>query len=91
MKRSVYFLAAVAAAAAFAVAPTASAHNRAYIVLPNDNCVYVGAGNIVYLGPDKTTWLDLYPADAGHPEFGTSYAALNLNGSTPLQKGLCPS
>ena len=88
MKRRVYFLAAVAAAAALAVAPTASAHNRAHIVLPNGSCIIVGSEKSVQL-PDGT-YLDLYPEDGPYPndEYGTSFAA--LQGNSAIEKGPCP-
>ena len=88
MKRRVYFLAAVAAAAAFAVAPTASAHNRAHLILPDGSCIIVGSEKSVQL-PDGT-YLDLYPADGPYPndEYGTSFAA--LQGNSAIEKGPCP-
>ena len=85
MKRRVCFLAAVAAAAAFAVAPTASAHNRAHLILPDGSCIIVGSEKSVTL-PDGTL-LDLDPYLAGD-EIGTSYAA--LQGGSVLEKGPCP-
>jgi len=85
MKRRVYFLAAVAAAAAFAVAPTASAHNRAHIILPDGSCIIVGSEKSVTL-PDGTL-LDLDPYLAGD-EIGTSYAG--YQGNSAIEKGPCP-
>ena len=85
MKRRVYFLAAVAAAAAFAVAPTASAHNRAHIILPDGSCIIVGSEKSVTL-PDGTL-LDLDPNLAGD-EIGTSYAA--YQGNSAIEKAPCP-
>ena len=85
MKRRMYFLAAVAAAAAFAVAPTASAHNRAHLILPDGSCIIVGSEKSVVL-PDGTL-LDLDPNLAG-VEIGTSYAA--YQGNSAIEKGPCP-
>jgi hypothetical protein len=85
MKRRVYLLAAVAVAAAFAVAPTASAHNRAHLILPNGSCIIVGSEKSVIL-PDGTM-LDLDPYVDGD-EIGTSYAA--YQGNSAIAKGACP-
>ena len=87
MKRRVYFLAAVAAAASFAVAPTASAHNRAHIILPDGSCIIVGSEKSVTL-PDGTL-LDLRPETVPADEIGTSFAA--EQGNSRLEKGPCPS
>ena len=85
MNRRVYFLAAVAAAVALLVAPTASAHNRAHIILPDGSCIIVGSEKSVTL-PDGTL-LDLDPNLAGD-EIGTSYAA--YQGNSAIEKGPCP-
>jgi hypothetical protein len=85
MKRRVYFLAGVAAATAFAVAPTASAHNRAHLILPDGSCIIVGSEKSVTL-PDGTL-LDLDPYLAGD-EIGTSYAG--YQGYSAIEKGPCP-
>jgi hypothetical protein len=85
MKRRVYLLAAAAAAATFTLAPTASAHNRAHITLPNGQCIIVGSEKSVTL-PDGTL-LDLDPYLEGD-EIGTSFAA--LQGGSVLEKGPCP-
>jgi hypothetical protein len=85
MKRRVYFLAAVAAAAAFAVTPTAFAHNRAHIILPDGSCIIVGSEKSVTL-PDGTL-LDLDPYLEGD-EIGTSYAG--YQGNSAIEKGPCP-
>ena len=84
MKRRMYFLVAVAAAA-FAVAPTASAHNRAHLILPDGSCIIVGSEMSVTL-PDGTL-LDLDPYVEGD-EIGTSYAA--YQGNSAIEKGPCP-
>jgi hypothetical protein len=92
MKRRMYFLAAVAAAAAFAVAPTASAHNRAHLILPDGSCIIVGSEKSVPL-PDTAAattvdgLLDLDPNLAGD-EIGTSYAG--YQGNSAIDKGPCP-
>jgi len=77
-----------AGAAMLALAPTASAHNRAHLILPNGACIIVGSEESVQL-PDGT-YLDLYPQDGPYPndEFGTSFAA--LQGSSAIEKGPCP-
>ena len=85
MKRRVYFLAAVAVAAAFAVAPTASAHNRAHLILPDGSCIIVGSEKSVTL-PDGTL-LDLDPSVDGD-NIGTSYAG--YQGNSAIAKGPCP-
>jgi hypothetical protein len=85
MKPRVYCLATVAAAAAVAFAPAASAHNRAHIVLPTGKCIIVGSEKSVTL-PDGTL-LDLDPAVEGD-EIGTSYAA--YQGNSAIEKGPCP-
>jgi hypothetical protein len=84
MKRRVYYLAAVAAAAAFATAPTASAHNRAHLIRPDGSCIIVGSEKSVTL-PDGTL-LDLDPSVEGD-EIGTSYAA--YQGNSAIAKGPC--
>jgi hypothetical protein len=85
MKRRVYFLTAVAAAAAFAVTPTASAHNRAHLILPDGSCIIVGSEKSVTL-PDGTL-LDLDPSVDGD-NIGTSYAG--YQGNSAIAKGACP-
>lgn len=83
----------VAAAAglvlATAVAPGASAHNRAHLILPSGECIVVGSLKSVSPGPDKTTFLDLDPSTSPADEIGTSYAA--DRGGSALAKGPCPS
>jgi hypothetical protein len=74
------------AAMALAAAPTASAHNRAHLILPNADCIIVGSEKSVML-PDGSL-LDLRtetPAD----EIGTSFAA--EQGSSAIAKGPCPT
>lgn len=86
MKGRLYFLTAVAAAAAaFAVAPTASAHNRAHLILPDGSCIIVGSEKSVTL-PDGTL-LDLDPSVDGD-NIGTSYAG--YQGNSAIAKGPCP-
>jgi hypothetical protein len=74
-----------AAALALMLAPAASAHNRAHIILPTGECIIVGSEKSVTL-PDGTL-LDLDPYLAGD-EIGTSFAA--LQGGSMLEKGPCP-
>lgn len=78
-------LAGLAAALLLALAPTASAHNRAHLILPNGQCIIVGSEKSVSL-PDGTL-LDLDPYVEGD-EIGTSFAA--LQGSSAIEKGPCP-
>lgn len=75
----------LAAALALMLAPGASAHNRAHIVLPNGQCIIVGSEKSVTL-PDGTL-LDLDPYVEGD-EIGTSFAA--LQGNSAIEKGPCP-
>lgn len=75
----------LAAALALMLAPGASAHNRAHIVLPNGQCIIVGSEKSVTL-PDGTL-LDLDPYLPGD-EIGTSFAA--LQGNSAIEKGPCP-
>ena len=86
MKRRVYFLAAAAAAMVLTLAPAASAHNRALIILPSGDCVQVGSLKSVSL-PDGTL-LDLRPETQPADEFGTAFAA--DEGNSALEKGACP-
>jgi hypothetical protein len=74
-----------AAALALMLAPAASAHNRAHIILPTGECIIVGSEKSVTL-PDGTL-LDLDPYLEGD-EIGTSFAA--LQGGSVLEKGPCP-
>ena len=78
-------LAGPAAALLLVLAPTASAHNRAHLVLPNGRCIVVGSEKSVML-PDGTL-LDLDPYVEGD-EIGTSFAA--LQGNSAIEKGPCP-
>jgi len=76
----------VAAALALMLSPTAPAHNRAHIILPNGECMIVGSEKSVTL-PDGTL-LDLRPETQPADEFGTAFAA--DEGNSRLQKGPCP-
>jgi hypothetical protein len=78
-------LAGLAATLLLVLAPTASAHNRAHLVLPNGRCIVVGSEKSVML-PDGTL-LDLDPYVEGD-EIGTSFAA--LRGNSAIEKGPCP-
>jgi hypothetical protein len=75
----------VVVTAALALAPGASAHNRAHLILPDGSCIIVGSEMSVTL-PDGTL-LDLDPAVEGD-EIGTSYAA--YQGNSAIEKGPCP-
>ncbi len=73
-------------ATALTLAATASAHNRAHIILPSGECIIVGSEKSVTL-PDGTL-LDLRPETTPADEFGTAFAA--DEGNSRLQKGSCP-
>jgi hypothetical protein len=75
-------------ATALALAPAASAHNRAHIILPSGECMIVGSVKSVSL-PDGTL-LDLRPETPWQvaDEYGTAFAA--DEGNSALQKGACP-
>lgn len=88
MKRRISLLAAAAGmVVALAIAPSAAAHNRAHIILPNGECIIVGSEKSVTL-PDGT-FLDLRPETVPADEIGTSFAA--EEGNSRLEKGPCPS
>ena len=93
MKRRMYFVAAVAAAAAFAVAPTASAHNRAHLILPSGQCIIVGSEKSVALPENAAAptnsdgFRDLRP-ETPADEIGTAFAA--EQGNSAIEKGPCP-
>jgi hypothetical protein len=73
-------------ASALALAPGASAHNRAHIILPNGECIIVGSEKSVTL-PDGTL-LDLRPETTPADEIGTAFAA--DEGNSAVQKFGCP-
>jgi hypothetical protein len=88
MKRRISLLATAAGmVVALAVAPSAAAHNRAHIILPNGECIIVGSEKSVTL-PDGT-FLDLRPETVPADEIGTSFAA--EQGNSAIEKGACPS
>ena len=88
MKRRLSLLATAAGIAAMlAFAPSAAAHNRAHIILPNGECIIVGSEKSVTL-PDGT-FLDLRPETVPADEIGTSFAA--EEGNSAIEKGPCPS
>jgi hypothetical protein len=88
MKRRISLLATAAGmVVALAVAPSAAAHNRAHIILPNGECIIVGSEKSVTL-PDGT-FLDLRPETVPADEIGTAFAA--DEGNSRLEKGPCPS
>ena len=86
MKKLSTGLPVLAAALALTLAPAASAHNRAHIILPSGECMIVGSEKSVTL-PDGTL-LDLRPETQPADEFGTAFAA--DEGNSRLQKGPCP-
>jgi hypothetical protein len=71
---------------ALTLAATASAHNRAHIILPSGECIIVGSEKSVTL-PDGTL-LDLRPETTPADEIGTAFAA--EEGNSALEKGPCP-
>jgi len=73
-------------AAQVAFSTTASAHNRAHVILPSGECIIVGSEKSVVL-PDGTQ-LDLRPETVPADEIGTAFAA--DEGQSRLQKGACP-
>ena len=88
MKRRISLLATTASMmAVLAIAPSAAAHNRAHIILPNGECMIVGSEKSVTL-PDGTL-LDLRPETVPADEIGTAFAA--EEGNSRLEKGACPS
>jgi hypothetical protein len=88
MKRRISLLATAAGMVAMlAFAPSAAAHNRAHIILPNGQCIIVGSEKSVTL-PDGTL-LDLRPETVPADEIGTSFAA--EQGNSAIEKGPCPS
>ena len=88
----------LATALALMLASTASAHNRAHIILPNGECMIVGSEKSVTvpegtpkssLQPDGVNvFLDLRPETYPADEIGTAFAA--DEGNSRLQKGPCP-
>jgi hypothetical protein len=85
-------------ATALMLAATASAHNRAHVILPDGTCIIVGSEKSVTV-PDGTlksslqpdgvnVFLDLRPETYPADEIGTAFAA--DEGNSFLQKGPCP-
>jgi hypothetical protein len=88
VKRRISLLATAASMiAVLAIAPSASAHNRAHIILPKGECLIVGSEKSVTL-PDGTL-LDLRPETVPADEIGTAFAA--EQGNSRIEKGACPS
>jgi hypothetical protein len=88
MKRRISLMATAAGLMVMlAIAPSAAAHNRAHIILPNGDCIIVGSEKSVTL-PDGT-FLDLRPETVPADEIGTSFAA--EEGNSAIEKGPCPS
>lgn len=86
MKKISTVLLVLATALALTLAPAASAHNRAHIILPSGECMIVGSEKSVSL-PDGTL-LDLRPETQPADEIGTAFAA--DQGNSALEKGPCP-
>ncbi len=85
MKRRLQLLVAIAMFA-LTLTPTAPAHNRAHIILPDGSCIIVGSEKSVTL-PDGTL-LDLRPETTPADEIGTAFAA--EEGNSALEKGPGP-
>jgi hypothetical protein len=79
-------IAAAALGLALCVPATASAHNRAHLILPTGECIIVGSEKSVSL-PDGTL-LDLRPETTPADEIGTALAA--DEGESAIEKGSCP-
>jgi hypothetical protein len=86
-------IATAAVGLALAVPVTASAHNRAHIILPDGSCIIVGSEKSVPL-PDNAAAstnsagdLDLRP-ETPADEIGTAFAA--EEGNSAIEKGPCP-
>jgi hypothetical protein len=84
-------------ATALMLAATASAHNRAHIILPDGTCMIVGSEKSVTVPewtpkaspqPDGNVFLDLRPETYPADEIGTAFAA--DQGNSRLEKGPCP-
>ena len=86
MKKISMVLLVLAAALGLTLAPAASAHNRAHVILPDGTCIIVGSEKSVTL-PDGTL-LDLRPETTPADEIGTAFAA--EEGNSALEKGPCP-
>lgn len=69
-----------------ASATSASAHNRAHIILPTGECIVIGSEKSVTL-PDGSL-LDLRPETTPADEIGTAFAA--DQGNSFVQKFGCP-
>jgi hypothetical protein len=85
MKKTSMILLVLAATLGLTLAPAASAHNRAHVILPDGTCIIVGSEKSVML-PDGTL-LDLRP-ETPADEIGTAFAA--EEGNSALEKGPCP-
>jgi hypothetical protein len=86
-------IATAAVGLALAVPVTASAHNRAHIILPDGSCIIVGSEKSVPLpdnaaAPTNSDGLrDLRP-ETPADEIGTAFAA--EEGNSAIEKGPCP-
>ena len=88
MRKLVTAVAAIIATATVGLtfSSTASAHNRAHIILPSGECIIVGSEKSVTL-PDGSL-LDLRPETTPADEIGAAFAA--EQGNSRLEKGPCP-
>ena len=86
-------LAVLTAALLLVLAPTASAHNRAHIILPDGSCIIVGSEKSVPLPENAAAptnsdgFRDLRP-ETPADEIGTAFAA--EQGNSAIEKGPCP-
>ena len=95
MKKVSTLVLALATGIALTLAPAASAHNRAHIILPDGTCMIVGSEKSVELPENAAAptnslgQRDLRPdLPDGADEIGTSFAA--DEGNSRLLKGRCP-
>ncbi|MCA1703560.1 MAG: hypothetical protein LC808_10000 [Actinobacteria bacterium] len=86
MKKISTVLVVLATALALTLAPAASAHNRAHLILPSGECIIVGSEKSVTL-PDGS-FLDLRPETSPADEIGTAFAA--DEGNSAIEKFGCP-
>jgi hypothetical protein len=86
MKKISAVLLLLATALALTLAPAASAHNRAHLILPSGECIIVGSEKSVTL-PDGS-FLDLRPETTPADEIGTAFAA--DEGNSAIEKFGCP-
>ena len=93
MKKISTGLLVLAMALGLTLAPAASAHNRAHIILPDGTCMIVGSEKSVFLPANAAAptnslgQRDLRP-ETPADEIGTAFAA--EQGNSAIAKGPCP-